>query len=111
MNAELSTGDVLLNLLLKNKEKLVKDIKGTAILPCRNHRIGALNPVRQSQKKITSLGFRKENFGLVRDLLGRLNGRLPWRVRGAQDLCCLVFIETQPPQSTETGTCRVEKNK
>lgn len=59
VNAELNTGDGLLNLLLKNKEKLVKDTKGTAIFPCRNHRIGALNLVRQSQKKITSLDFRK----------------------------------------------------
>lgn len=67
--------------------KLVKDIKDTAVLPCRNHRIGALNPVRQSQEKITSLDFRKANFGLLRDLLGRCNGRLPWREEGHRDSC------------------------
>lgn len=77
VNAEVSTASVLLNLLLKNKGKLAKDIKGTAILPCRKHRIGALNPVRQRQKKITSLDFRKANFGLLRDHLCRLSGRLP----------------------------------
>lgn len=82
VNAELSTGDVLLNLLLKNKEKPVKDIKGTAILPCRNHRTGALNPVRQSQKKITSLDFRKANFGLLRDLLGSLMEGCPGESEG-----------------------------
>ena len=37
MNGELSRGDVLLNLLLKNKEELVKDIKGKGFLPCSNH--------------------------------------------------------------------------
>lgn len=34
---------------------------------------------------MTSLDFRKTNFGLCRDLLGRLNGRLLWRVKGTQD--------------------------
>lgn len=82
VNAELSTGDVLLNLLLKNKEKPVKDIKGAAILPCRNHRTGALNPVRQSQKKITSLDFRKANFGSLRDLLGSLMEGCPGESEG-----------------------------
>lgn len=76
VNAEVSAGNVLLNLLLKNKGKLAKDIKGTEILPCRKHRLGALNPVRQRQKKIMSLDFRKANFGFLRDHPGRLKGRL-----------------------------------
>lgn len=34
---------------------------------------------------MTSLDFRKTSFGLCGDLLGRLNGRLLWRVKGTQD--------------------------
>lgn len=87
MNDELSRGDVLLDVLLKNKVELVKDIKGNAILPCSNHETVELKILedRVRKSKITSLDFKKAGFGLLGDLLGRLNGRLPWRVKGMQD--------------------------
>lgn len=55
------------------------------------------------------MDFRKAGFGLLGDDLGRLNGKLLWG--GQRDTGQLVDIQRQPPQSTKTVCCNVQKVK
>ncbi|GAB0204079.1 mitochondrial enolase superfamily member 1 [Grus japonensis] len=78
----------MLDLILTNKEGLVGDVKLKGSLGCSDHKMvefRILRAVRRARSKLTALDFRRADFGLFRDLLGRI----PWdkvlEGRGAQD--------------------------
>ncbi|GAB0193347.1 nucleoside diphosphate kinase 6 [Grus japonensis] len=65
----------MLDLVLTNKEGLVGDVKLKGSLGCRDHEtveFKILRAVRRAHSKLTALDFRRADFGLFRDLLGRL---------------------------------------
>ncbi|GAB0175756.1 hypothetical protein GRJ2_000040800 [Grus japonensis] len=79
---------VMLDLVLTNKEGLVGDIKLKGSLGCSDLEMvefKILRAARRAHSKLTTLDFRRADFGLFRDLLGRI----PWdkvlEGRGAQD--------------------------
>ncbi|GAB0203792.1 mitochondrial enolase superfamily member 1 [Grus japonensis] len=78
----------MLDLVLTNKEGLVGDVKLKGSLGCSDHEMvefRILRAARRVHRKLTTLDFRRADFGLFRDLLGRI----PWdnalEGRGAQD--------------------------
>ncbi|GAB0182547.1 hypothetical protein GRJ2_000720000 [Grus japonensis] len=78
----------MLDLILTNKEGLVGDVKLKGSLGCSDHKMvefRILRAARRACSKLTTLDFRRADFGLFRDLLGRI----PWdkvlEGRGAQD--------------------------
>ncbi|GAB0205489.1 hypothetical protein GRJ2_003014500 [Grus japonensis] len=67
----------MLDLLLTNKEGLVGDVKLKGSLGCSDHKMvefRILRATRRVHSKLTALDFRRADFGLFRDLLGRM----PW---------------------------------
>ncbi|GAB0180275.1 hypothetical protein GRJ2_000492800 [Grus japonensis] len=65
----------MLDLILTNKEGLVGDVKLKGSLGCSNHEMvefRILRAVRRAHSKLTTLDFRRADFGLFRDLLGRI---------------------------------------
>ena len=67
----------MLDLLLTNKEGLVGDVKLKGSLGCSDHEMvefKILRAARRTHSKLTTLDFRRADFGLFRDLLGRV----PW---------------------------------
>ncbi|GAB0187581.1 hypothetical protein GRJ2_001223400 [Grus japonensis] len=75
----------MLDLILTNKEGLVGDVKLKGSLGCSDHEMvefRILRAARRVRSKLTTLDFRRADFGLFRDLL-------PWdkalEGRGAQD--------------------------
>ncbi|GAB0176996.1 hypothetical protein GRJ2_000164800 [Grus japonensis] len=65
----------MLDLVLSNKEGLVGDVKLKGSLGCSDHKMmEILRAARRVHSKITALAFRRADFGLFRDLLGRI----PW---------------------------------
>ncbi|GAB0177254.1 hypothetical protein GRJ2_000190600 [Grus japonensis] len=78
----------MLDLILTNKEGLVGDVKLKGSLGCSDHGIvefNILRAVRRAHSKLTTLGFRRADFSLFRDLLGRIPGDKALEGRGAQD--------------------------
>ncbi|GAB0209359.1 hypothetical protein GRJ2_003401600 [Grus japonensis] len=78
----------VLDLVVTNKEGLVGDVKLKGSLGCSDHKMvefKILRAARRAHSKLTTLDFRRADFGLFRDLLGRI----PWDKaldgRGAQD--------------------------
>ena len=78
----------MLDLVLNNKEGLVGSMKLKGRLDCSGHELlqfKILMAVRRVCSKFTTLDFRRADFGLFRDLLGRV----PWdealEGRGAQE--------------------------
>ncbi|GAB0187153.1 hypothetical protein GRJ2_001180600 [Grus japonensis] len=76
------------DLVLTNKKGLVGNVKLKGSLGCSDHEMmefKILRAVRRAHSKLTTLDFRRTDFGLFRDLLGRV----PWDKaldgRGAQD--------------------------
>ncbi|GAB0187941.1 hypothetical protein GRJ2_001259400 [Grus japonensis] len=74
--------------VLTNKEGLVGNVKLKASLGCSGHKMvefKTLRAARRAHSKLTALDFRRADFGLFRDLLGRV----PWdeglEGRGAQE--------------------------
>ncbi|GAB0206587.1 hypothetical protein GRJ2_003124300 [Grus japonensis] len=68
---------VLLDLVLTNKEGLVEDVKVGGSLECSDHEMVELRILHGRSRaisRITTLDFRRANFGLFKDLLGRI----PW---------------------------------
>ncbi|GAB0209349.1 hypothetical protein GRJ2_003400600 [Grus japonensis] len=77
----------MLHLVLTNKEGLVGNVKLKGSLGCSDHKMvefKILRAARRVHSKLTTLDFRRADFGLSRDLLGRV----PWdkapEGRGAQ---------------------------
>ena len=65
----------MLGLVLANKEGLVGKLNGS--LGCSDHEMvefKILRAARRTHSKLTALDFRRTDFGLTRDLLGRV----PW---------------------------------
>ncbi|KAK4812684.1 hypothetical protein QYF61_012194 [Mycteria americana] len=79
----------MLDLLLTNKEGLVGNVKLKGSLGCSDHEmveVKILRAARRVHSKLTALDLRRADFGLFRDLLGRV----PWDKalggRGAQEI-------------------------
>ncbi|GAB0193476.1 hypothetical protein GRJ2_001812900 [Grus japonensis] len=67
----------MLDLILTNKEGLVGDVKLKGSLGCSDHEMvefRILRAMRRARSKLATLDFRGADFGLLRDLLGRI----PW---------------------------------
>jgi len=64
----------MLDLVLTNKERLVGNVKLKGSLGCSDHKMvefKTLRAARQVCSKLSTLDFRRADFGLLRDLLGR----------------------------------------
>ncbi|GAB0178700.1 mitochondrial enolase superfamily member 1 [Grus japonensis] len=78
----------MLDLVLTNKEGLVGDVKLKGSLGCSDHEMvefKILRAERKAHSKLTALDFRRADFGLFRDLLGRIPWDKALEGRGAQD--------------------------
>jgi len=66
---------VMLDIVLSSKEGLVHDVKLMGRLGCSDHEMvefKILRAARRAHSKLTTLDFRKADFGLFRDLLSRI---------------------------------------
>ncbi|GAB0203375.1 hypothetical protein GRJ2_002803100 [Grus japonensis] len=78
----------MLDLVLTNKEGLVGDVKLRGSLGCSDHEMvefRILRAARRACSKLTTLDFRRADFGLFGDLLGRIPWDKALEGRGAQD--------------------------
>ncbi|GAB0209334.1 hypothetical protein GRJ2_003399100 [Grus japonensis] len=78
----------VLDLVLPNKEGLVGNVKFKGSLGCSEHEMvefKILRAARRAHSKLTTLDFRRADFGLFRDLLGRIPWDKALEGRGAQD--------------------------
>ncbi|GAB0207924.1 hypothetical protein GRJ2_003258100 [Grus japonensis] len=78
----------MLDLVLTNKEGLVGDVKLKGSLGCSDQEMvefRILRAARRAHSKLTTLDFRRADFGLLRDLLGRIPWDKALEGRGAQD--------------------------
>ncbi|GAB0207232.1 hypothetical protein GRJ2_003188800 [Grus japonensis] len=78
----------MLDLVLTNKEGLVGDVKLKGSLGCSDHEmveLKILRAARRASSKLLTLDFRRADFGLFRDLLGRIPWDKDLEGRGAQD--------------------------
>ncbi|KAK4817455.1 hypothetical protein QYF61_015610 [Mycteria americana] len=78
----------MLDLLLTNKEELVGNVKLKGSLGCSDHEMvefKILRAPRRVHSKLTTLDFRRADFGLFRDLLGRVPWDKALEGRGAQE--------------------------
>ena len=78
----------MLDLVLTNKEGLVGNVKLRGSLGCSHHEIvefKILRAPRRAHNKLTTLDFRRTDFGLFRDLLGRVPWDKALEGRGAQE--------------------------
>ncbi|GAB0202667.1 mitochondrial enolase superfamily member 1 [Grus japonensis] len=78
----------MLDLILTNKEGLVGDVKLKGSLGCSDHEMvefKILRAARRALSKLTTLDFRRADFGLFRDLLARIPWDKALEGRGAQD--------------------------
>jgi len=62
----------LLDLILINKGELVRDVKIRDSHSCSDHEMVELSGGKNQKSGITFLDCRRANFGLFRDLLGRI---------------------------------------
>ncbi|GAB0180267.1 mitochondrial enolase superfamily member 1 [Grus japonensis] len=77
-----------MDLILSNKEGLVGDVKLKGSLGCSDHEMvefRILRAARRALSKLTTLDFRRADFGLFRDLLARIPWDKALEGRGAQD--------------------------
>ncbi|GAB0203293.1 mitochondrial enolase superfamily member 1 [Grus japonensis] len=78
----------MLDLVLTNKESLVGDVKFKGSLGCSDHEMvefKILRAARRAHSKLATLDFRRADFSLFRDLLGRIPWDKALEGRGAQD--------------------------
>ncbi|GAB0207425.1 mitochondrial enolase superfamily member 1 [Grus japonensis] len=78
---------------LYSDKGLVGDVKLKGSLGCSDHEMvefRILRAARRARSKLTTLDFRRADFGPFRDLLGRLPWDKALEGRGAQD-SCLIF--------------------
>ena len=72
---ESTRAGTLLDLILTDKEELVGVFKTGGSLGCSDHEMvefRILRGGRRAKSRITTLGFRRADFSLFRDLLGRI---------------------------------------
>jgi len=78
----------MLNLVLTNKEGLVGNVKLKGSLGCSDHEMVEFKiprAARRVRSKLATLDFRRADFGLRRDLLGRIPRDKTLEGRGAQE--------------------------
>ncbi|PKU34027.1 glycerol kinase [Limosa lapponica baueri] len=78
----------MLDLVLTNKEGMMGNVKLKGSLGCSDHEMVEfmiLRAVRRVPTKLTTLDFRRADFGLLRDLLGRVPWDKALEGRGAQE--------------------------
>ncbi|KAM9591189.1 uncharacterized protein ACIBXB_006085 isoform 1-T2 [Morphnus guianensis] len=78
----------MLDLVLTNKEGLVGNVKLKASLGCSDHEMAEfkiLRAARRAHSKLTTLDFRRADFGFFRYLLGRVPWDKALQGRGAQE--------------------------
>ncbi|GAB0179229.1 mitochondrial enolase superfamily member 1 [Grus japonensis] len=78
----------MLDLVLTNKEGLVGNVKLKGSLGCSDHKMvefKILRAARRAHSKLTTLDFRRADFGLFRDLLGRILWDKALEGRGARE--------------------------
>ncbi|PKU40303.1 glycerol kinase [Limosa lapponica baueri] len=78
----------MLDLILTNSDRLVGNVKLKRSLDCSDHEMvefKILRAVRKAQSKFNALDFRKTDFGLLKDLLGRIPWDKDLEGRGAQE--------------------------
>ncbi|GAB0186968.1 mitochondrial enolase superfamily member 1 [Grus japonensis] len=78
----------MLDLILIKKEGLVGDVKLKGSFGCSDHKMvefRILRAARRAHSKLNTLDFRRADFGLFRDLLGRIPWDKALEGRGAQD--------------------------
>lgn len=66
----------VLDLVLTNKEVLVRNVKLKDSLGCSGHEMLEFNILgagRRAYGRLTTLDFRRVDFGLTRDFLGRVS--------------------------------------
>ncbi|GAB0177917.1 hypothetical protein GRJ2_000257000 [Grus japonensis] len=83
----------ILDLIHTNKEGLVGNVKLKGSLGCSNHEMvefKILRAARRTHSKLTTLDFRRADFSLFRDLLGRVRWDKALEGRGAQESCLVV---------------------
>ena len=83
----------LLDLVLTNKEGLVEDVKAGGRLGCSDHEtveFRFLHGGSRAISRITTLDFRRPNFGLFKQLLGGILWARALEGRGVQE-CWLLF--------------------
>ncbi|PKU40284.1 glycerol kinase [Limosa lapponica baueri] len=103
---------VLLDLILKNKEGLVEDIKVGGSLGCSDHEkieFRIVDSICKTTSRTETLDFRRDNFDLFKKLLGEI----PWvralEGRGAQESWSIFkyhFLEARDqciPKSKKSG--------
>ena len=78
----------VLDLVLTNREGLVGSVKLRGSLGCSDHEMvefKILRAARRAYSKLATLDFRRADFGLFRDLLGRVTWDKALEGRGAQE--------------------------
>jgi len=83
----------MLDLALTSKEGLVGNMRLKGILGCSDHKMvefKILKAARRARSKLTTLDFRRADFGLFRDLLCRVPWDKALEGREAQE-SCLIF--------------------
>ena len=78
----------LLDLILTNKEGLVSNVKLKGNLGCSDHKMVQFKILRASKtvlNKLATLDFRRADFELFRELLGRVTWDKALEGRGAQE--------------------------
>ncbi|GAB0181533.1 hypothetical protein GRJ2_000618600 [Grus japonensis] len=88
----------MLDLVLTNKEGLAGNVKLKGSLGCSGHEMvefKILRAARRAHSKLTTLDFSRTDFGLFRDLFGRVPWDKALEGRGAQD-SWLVFKDHLP---------------
>ncbi|PKU33628.1 dtw domain-containing protein 2 [Limosa lapponica baueri] len=78
----------VLDLILTNNEGLVGNVKLKGSLGCSDHEMVEFKILRAARRvcsKLTTLDFRRADFGLLRDLIGRVTWEKVLKGRGAQE--------------------------
>ena len=99
---ELTRRGAVLDLVLPNKQGLVGSVKLKGSLGCSDHEMVEFKIVRAARRahsKLTTLGFRRADFGLFGDLLGRVPWDKALERRGAQEI--LLMFKDDLHQSQE----------
>ncbi|PKU46342.1 glycerol kinase [Limosa lapponica baueri] len=76
------------DLILTKKEVWVGNVKLKGSLSCSDHEMvefKILRAARRVRSKLTTLDFRRADFGLLRDLIGRVTWEKVLERRGAQE--------------------------
>jgi len=101
----------MLDLVLTNKEGLVGNVKVKGSLGCSDHKmveLRILRAARQVHRRLTTLDFRRADFGLLWDLLGRIPWDKALEGRGAQESWSL--FKDHPLQAQELCTPTKKKS-